>query len=147
MPEIGSLERLVLSDIIVTDDDEMYNTHYRFTDDIMGCPSFNGIRVDACSSHPIRDLTMKNILYTFVGGVRIEDIPAEYPIDWDMRLDQPEKVSENYYPTWSRTTFMDIRNVERLTLDGVRFHALKEDTRESYIIENCQTLKVDVTEY
>ena len=50
MPEIGTMERITLSDIIATDDDEMYNTHYRFTDDIMGCPSFNGIRVDACDA-------------------------------------------------------------------------------------------------
>ncbi|WP_179088060.1 hypothetical protein [Paenibacillus sp. FSL R7-0273] len=41
----------------------------------------------------------------------------------------PEAAAENYYPDWSRTTFMDIRNVERLTVDGIRFHALREDTR------------------
>jgi hypothetical protein len=64
-----------------------------------------------------------------------------------MRYDHPEKVSENYYPTWSRTTFMDVRNVERLTLDGLKFHAIKEDTRDSYIIENCKTFKEDIKEY
>lgn len=37
----------------------------------------------------------------------------------------PEAAAENYYPDWSRTTFMDIRNVERLTVDGIRFHALR----------------------
>jgi polygalacturonase len=147
MPEIGTLERITLSDIIATDDDEMYNTHYRFNKDIMGCPSFNGIRVDACESDPIRDLTMKNITYTFVGGVNKEDVPEEYPKVWDMRYHHPEKVSENYYPNWSRTTFMDVRNVERLTLDGLKFHAMKEDTRDSYIIVNCKTFKEDIIEY
>ncbi|MNV68427.1 hypothetical protein D3C71_1612770 [compost metagenome] len=147
MPEIGKMERIILSDIIATDDDEMNNTHYRFTDDIMGRPSFNGIRVDACDSYPIRDLTMKNITYTFVGGVGKEDIPAEYPEVWDMRYDHPEQVSENYYPTWSRATFMDIRNVERLTLNGLKFHAIKEDARDSYIIEGCRTFVEDITEY
>jgi hypothetical protein len=145
MPEIGTLERIMLSDIIATDDEEMFNTHYRFNKDIMGCPSFNGIRVDACESHPIQNLTMKNINYTFVGGVKKEEIPPEYPKVWDMRYDHPEKVSENYYPTWSRTTFMDVRNVNGLTLDGVKFHAVKEDTRDSYIIENCKTTKEDIT--
>ncbi|PWV90610.1 glycosyl hydrolase family 28 [Paenibacillus cellulosilyticus] len=147
MPEIGSLERIMLSDIIATDDEEMFHTHYRFTDDVMGCPSFNGIRVDACESYPIRDLTLRNISYTTAGGVKKEDIPLEYPQVWDMRFDHPDEVSENYYPTWSRTTFMDIRNVERLTLDSMRFHALREDTRESYQIENCQTLKEDILAY
>jgi hypothetical protein len=79
--------------------------------------------------------------------VRKEDIPAEYPMVWDMRFDHQEHVSENYYPSWSRTSFMDIRNVERLVVDGVRFHSLREDTRESYIIDNCKTLKSDVLEY
>jgi hypothetical protein len=147
MPEIGKMERITLSDIIATDDDEMYNTHYRLGKDIMGGPSFNGIRVDACESYPIRDLTMKNITYTFVGGVKKEDIPADYPKVWDMRYNHPDKVSENYYPNWSRTTFMDVRNVELLTLDGLKFHAMKEDTRDSYIIENCKTCKEDITEY
>jgi len=147
MPEIGALERISLSDIIATDDEEMRNTHYRFTDDIMGCPSFAGIRVDACDTHPIRDLTIRNMTYTFIGGVRKEDIPSAYPKVWDMRFDHPEEVSENYYPTWSRTAFMDIRNVDRLTLDGVRLHAMNQDTRESYVLENCNTYKVDITEY
>lgn len=147
MPAIGSMERIVLSDIIATDNHEMSNTHYRFTDDIMGSPSFNGIRVDACDNHPIYDLTLKNITYTFIGGVKREDIPAEYPIVWDMRYDHPEKVSENYYPTWSRSTFMDVRNVDRLTLDGLKFRAMYEDTRVSYIIENCNILKEEITEF
>ncbi|SDD06523.1 Glycosyl hydrolases family 28 [Paenibacillus sp. UNCCL117] len=147
MPAIGTLERITLSDILATDDDEMFNTHYRLAKDIMGCPSFNGIRVDACDSHPIRDLTLRNITYTFVGGVRKEDIPAEYPKVWDMRHDHPEKVSENYYPNWSRATFMDIRNVERLILDGLKLHAMTEDTRDSVVMENCKTLKEDIMEY
>ncbi|WP_244444839.1 glycoside hydrolase family 28 protein [Paenibacillus camerounensis] len=147
MPEIGSLERIVLSDIIATDDEEMYKTHYRFTDDIMGSPSFNGIRIDACREHPIRDLTLRNIIYTCAGGVQKTDIPAAYPQVHDMRLEHPEAAAENYYPDWSRTTFMDIRNVERLTVDGIRFHALREDTRESYIIEGSNTLKQDIMEY
>ncbi|WP_201002243.1 glycoside hydrolase family 28 protein [Paenibacillus glycanilyticus] len=147
MPEIGRLERITISDLIATDDEEMFNTHYRFTDDVMGSPSFNGIRVDACESHPIRDLTLRNILYTSAGGVKKEDIPAEYPKVYDMRGDHSEKVSENYYPTWSRTTFMDVRNVERLSLDGLRFQALREDTRESYRIENCTMIKEEIKEW
>jgi len=147
MPMIGTMERIIISDIWVTDDDEMKNIHYRFTDDMMGSPSFNGIRVDACDRNPIRDLTMSNITYTFIGGVSKEEIPAEYPKVWDMRLEHPENVSENYYPTWSRATFMDIRNVDRLILNGLRFHSINADTRESYFIENCKILKEDIIEY
>lgn len=36
MPAIGELERITISDVIATDDEEMRNTHYRFTDDVMG---------------------------------------------------------------------------------------------------------------
>ncbi|MNI82829.1 hypothetical protein D3C73_1395840 [compost metagenome] len=64
-----------------------------------------------------------------------------------MRYEHPEQVSENYYPTWSRATFMDIWNVERLTLEGIRLHAEHEDTRESFVIENCTIFKKDIMEY
>ncbi|NIK68034.1 glycosyl hydrolase family 28 protein [Paenibacillus sp. BK720] len=147
MPAIGTLERITLTDIIAVDDEEMRKTHYRFTDDVMGCPSFSGIRVDACKPYPIRDLTIRNMAYTFIGGVKKEDIPNEYPEVWDLRNNHPEKVSENYYPTWSRATFMDIRCVDRLVLDGMKLHAKYEDTRESYLLDNCNTLKMDILEY
>jgi hypothetical protein len=29
----------------------------------------------------------------------------------------------------------------------LKFHAMKEDTRDSYIIENCKTIKEDIIEY
>lgn len=147
MPEIGTMERITLADITATDDEEMQHTHYRFTDDVMGSPSFNGIRMDACDSYPIRDVTLRNITYTFIGGVDIEDIPPAYPKVWDMRYDHPEQVSENYYPTWSRAAFMDIRNVERLTLEGIKLHAINKDTRAPYIIENCTVFKQEIVEY
>lgn len=79
MPEIGTMERITLADITATDDEEMQHTHYRFTDDVMGSPSFNGIRIDACDSYPIRDVTLRNITYTFIGGVDKEDIPRLIP--------------------------------------------------------------------
>ncbi|CAM4514351.1 glycosyl hydrolase family 28-related protein [Paenibacillus typhae] len=50
----------------------------------------------------------------------------------DMRLEHPEAVAENYYPDWSRANFMDIQNVERLTVDVIRFHALR-GIRGNYI--------------
>lgn len=147
MPQIGTLERISLTDITAIDQDEMQHSHFRFEADMMGCPSFNGIRVDACEKHPINDLTLKNITYHSIGGVKKEDIPKSYPKVWDMRLEHPEEVSENYYPTWSRATFMDIRNVKRLLLDNVKFHARNEDTRDSYLLEHCHILKQDITEY
>jgi len=54
-----------------TDDDKMKNTHYRLTDDMMGSPQFNGIRVDAHESYPIKDLEFSDIIYTSIGYQRI----------------------------------------------------------------------------
>ncbi len=146
MPEIGAMERILLADIIATDDEEMFDTHYRFTDDLMGSPSFNGIRVDACERYPIRDLTLRNLIYTCAGGVQKEDLPPDYPKVWDMRYEHPEEVSENYYPTWSRATYLDVRHVQGLSLEGLRFRALREDTRDAVIIEGCTVLKKDILE-
>ncbi len=146
MPKIGSLRRIFFADLIVTDHEEMKSTHLRFGNDMMGSPSFNGIRVDANENHPIQELTIRNLTYTAIGGVRSEDIPAVYPQVEDLRQDSSDLTSENYYPDWSRTTFMDIRNVQRLMLDDVRLETVYPDTRESYKIENCSVWKTDIQE-
>ncbi|HIW56749.1 MAG TPA: right-handed parallel beta-helix repeat-containing protein [Firmicutes bacterium] len=140
VPEIGTLERVTIRDVIAVDGEEMEETQYRFGDDIMGEPKFNGIRVDAHKDYPIRDLTLKDIHYTAIGGVKLSDIPSEYPIVEDMRFSDKKdtEVSENYNPTWSRAAFMDIRNVDGLTLSGMYFRSIKADERPSAVIENCR---------
>lgn len=145
MPEIGRMENIQISDVIATDDEEMKNIHYRFEKDVMGSPSFNGIRVDAEEAHPIKNLMLRNIQYTTIGSVDQEELPMDYPKVLDMRKHQGEVTSENYYPTWSRTGFMDIRNVSGLVLDGLYFKALSLDTRPPYLIEGCKVYKKEIT--
>ncbi len=141
MPEIGSLRRLIFQNIIITDDEKMKNTHRRFENDIMGSPEFHGIRFDAEKLHPIETVIMRDIIYTGIGGVRQDEIPEEYPKVMD-RLKYPTgAVSENYYPDWSRTAFMDLRNVHNLILENVVLKALQKDEREAVILEHCQMLK------
>lgn len=144
MPEIGTMRRISISDVIATDDDEMRRTHYRFNKDVMGSPSFNGIRVDAEMNHPIEGLTLRNITYSFIGGVCMDDIPVSYPRVVDRRISTETAVSENYYPDWSRTAFMDVRSVKGLVLDAIHFNLLNPDEREPYILENCQCHKENV---
>lgn len=144
MPEIGTMENLMFSNIIATDSEEMKKVHYRFTDDIMGEPKFNGIRIDAEENHPIRSVSINNLQYRSVGGVRKEDIPKEYPKVLDQLLYPGQKTSENYYPTWSRAAFMDIRNVKGLYLSNVQLSAMEQDEREAYFIEGSQILKQDI---
>lgn len=145
MPEIGTLERIIISDLIAVDDEEMKNIHYRFKNDVMGCPEFNGIRVDAHKDHPIKNLILENIIYTFIGGAKKKDIPETYPRVYDLLREQPtERTSENYYPDWSRVSFMDIRHVCNLILSNILLHSLETDERESWIVEGCRCLKQDV---
>ncbi|MEG2669773.1 MAG: hypothetical protein RR957_04840, partial [Oscillospiraceae bacterium] len=75
---------------------------------------------------------------------KISDIPTEYPKIYDMRGVYPAKVSENYYPDWSRSTFIDIRNVSGLCLEKVFLHAINKDEREDVIIENCKIFTDDI---
>lgn len=137
MPEIGRMERLIFSNIIATDTEEMGKVHRRFENDIMGAPWFSGIRVDAEREHKIKDLTFTNIRYTAYGGVKSAQIPQEYPQVTDQKKFPGSKTSENYYPDWSRTVHMDIRNVEGLVLENVRFAALHEDERPGCLVEGC----------
>lgn len=144
MPEIGRMENLTFSNIIARDSHEMKKAHYRFGDDIMGEPKFEGIRIDAEKNHPITGVTMTNIRYHSIGGVKKEDIPEYYPEVLDRRIYSGAEVSENYYPDWSRAAFMDIRNVEDLYLSGIRFSSAEPDEREPYYVEGCHVLKQEI---
>ena len=147
IPPIGILQNILLSDMVITDEEEMEHEHYRFGNDIMGSPRFGGMRIDAQEGHPIVNVTVRNVIYTAVGGVKREDIPQEYPAVLD-RLEDPDGVSsENYYPDWSRAVFMDCRNVRNLTLDDWTVHKTHDDERESVIVENCSVLKQNIFEY
>lgn len=144
MPEIGTMGNIMLTNITATDSAEMRKIHYRFTDDIMGEPKFNGIRIDAEEKHPIRGITMQNIRYRSIGGVKLDDIPEEYPKVLDQLTHPGEETSENYYPTWSRAAFMDIRNVKGLYLGNVQFSSVEMDEREPYYMEDCQVLQQEI---
>lgn len=141
MPEIGTMKRITISGLHAADDEEMAQPHLRFGSDVMGSPSFNGIRMDAHRQHPIEEVTLHNVHYTSIGGVRLSDIPEEYPEVADGKREDVSKTSENYYPDWSRAAFMDIRNVEGLLLDGVILRACRKDERPPVILEGCGILE------
>lgn len=141
IPEIGTMKRISIINVTAVDDEEMANTHYRFRDDVMGEPRFSGMRVDASKEHPIEELTLGNIHYTAIGGVKACQIPADYPEVLDKQKYPEVKSSENYYPDWSRTVFMDIRNVKELAMKGMYFKTLREDERQGVRIENCTFAK------
>lgn len=145
MPEIGVLEHISFSNIQVADTQEMKKVHYRFGKDIMGAPWFKGIRVDAEKDHKIRDLAIRNLRYVSVGGVKRSEIPGEYPQVADQKENRTEKASENYYPDWSRTGFMDIRNVDGFYGEDIVLENLEPDERPPYVIEGCKVWKEQVT--
>lgn len=147
MPEIGRLERISLSNICAVDDQEMGQVHKRFGQDIMGSPRFNGIRADAEKQHPIRELSLRNISYTTIGGVGTEDIPAMYPKVVDKREQPTYACSENYYPDWSRATFLDIRNVEGLFLENIVLHSLRADARPPVLTKGCTFRRNEIFTY
>lgn len=140
MPEIGVMKRITISNLHAADDEAMAHPRLRFGNDIMGSPAFNGIRVDAHKQHPIEEVTLRNLHYTSIGGVRLADIPEKYPEVVDRRKDTSAEFSENYYPDWSRAAFMDIRNVKGLFLDGIVLRAERRDERRPVILEGCETI-------
>lgn len=146
MPEIGTMQNIIISNIIMTDEEEMRKVHYRFGDDVMGSPRFGGMRVDACKEHCIENLILKNIVYTAIGGVKKTEIPSDYPAVIDRLKDCESRSSENYYPDWSRAVFLDCRNVKNLLLEGLLFQKKYPDERDGVIIEGCETLKCEIYE-
>lgn len=143
-PEIGRLRRVVFSSIIAVDDESMTQTHRRFGHHVMGSPRFNGIRIDAARDHPIEDVTLRDVSYESVGGVRLADIPQEYPDVVDRLLDPESPTSGPYYPDWSRAAFLDVRNVRGLVLDQVSLSSLHDDERPPVRIEGSTLRRSDV---
>lgn len=144
VPEIGTLKRLMFTNIMAVDGPELFGPQYRFGRDLMGAPWFNGIRVDAEDNHKIEDLTFENIRYSSAGGVKQSDIPDTYPEVLDQLKYPDEITSGNYYPDWSRTAFMDIRNVKGLHLSNVVFESQRADERPAYLLEKCEIRKQEI---
>ncbi|HMR49733.1 MAG TPA: glycosyl hydrolase family 28 protein [Arachnia sp.] len=146
LPPIGELSHVRVSGLVAVDSEDMAREQWRFDHDVQGTPEFAGIRVDAAASAPIRHLTLRDLTYVAWGGVeapshRIED----YPVVVDALTQDPEGTSSNYYPTWSRTTFLDVRGVEHLRLEAVVLDAQRPDARPPYLVEGCTVLREDVT--
>lgn len=144
MPEIGEMKRLIFRGITITDEEEMKEIHYRFQNDVMGSPIFHGIRFDAEENHKISDVVISELFYTAIGGVQKKEIPIEYPVVVDQKKDVNGESSENYYPDWSRTACMDIRNVKNLYLSGVMLYIENKDERPAYLIEKCKCIRQEI---
>lgn len=146
MPEIGELSHIRVSGLTAVDSGEMAHEQWRFDHDLQGTAEFAGIRVDAASAAPIRFLTLRDVTYVPWGGVQVPSHPLEeYPEVVDGLRVSTEGASSNYFPTWSRTTFFDVRNVEALRLEAVLLQARQPDARPPYLIEGCTVLAEDVT--
>lgn len=144
MPEIGAIKRLIFTNIIALDSEEMKYPHRRFGKDLMGAPWFNGIRIDAEENHKIQDVTIQNMRYITAGGVKKQEILTEYPKVLDRKQYPAEETAENYYPDWSRARYMDIRNVAGVYLENIVFQSIEEDEREPYYIEGCKIWKKEI---
>lgn len=146
MPPIGELSHIRVAGLTAVDSAAMAEEQWRFDHDVQGRPEFAGIRVDAARAKPIRYLTLRDITYIPWGGVhtpshRLED----YPEVVDGLSKSLDGASSNYYPDWSRTTFLDVRNVDHLRLEAILLETLQPDTRPPYLVEGCTVLAEDVT--
>lgn len=142
-PEIGRLAGVSIMGLRITEDNEMKHTHRRFDRDVMGRPNFNGIRIDAEKNHKIESLTLEHIEMSVLGGVKVDDIPKDYPTVLDRREVDQEFCSGNYYPDWSRTAFMDVRNVKGLYLSDIKMQTKIEDERIPVLLEGCEDVVKD----
>lgn len=137
IPPIGRMERLRFSGITAVDDEVMFEEQRRFDGDSMGSPSFNGIRFDASPDHPVRDVVLDSVYYRAAGGVRVSDLPRDYPLVLDRLADPASPSSGNYWPDWSRTACADLRGIHRLTLRGLDLAVLHPDERPIMLTEHC----------
>lgn len=148
VPKIGIMKNIMLTNAVITDEAEMEKVHYRFDNDVMGSPGFGGMRIDAEEHHPIENVLLKNIFYRAVGGISGEDVWSErfYPPVVDRLADPVSESASNYYPDWSRTVYLDARNVKGLILEDLVFQKRNPDARPGVILENCEVWKQEIRE-
>lgn len=140
MPAIGKIENVSVSDLTITDSVMMENDYFidwLQTRGNQGTPQFGGIRIDTHENHPMENISLERITYRALGGIRIEDLPREYPKVLDALTDPSGPSSSNYGPGWSRASHMDIRNVRNLTLRDITLSKLYADTRPEVLTEGC----------
>ena len=69
--------------------------------------------------------------------MRLADLPSTpYPEVPDRLLEPTAPASENYYPDWSRTTHLDVRNVQGLVRENLHFETLHPDERPKMLAES-----------
>ena len=142
IPEIGELENITIRNVSVIDSVMLKTDHFvNWSGEIaiQGCPVFGGMRFDAAEGHPIRNVLLEKVDYRALGGIRLSDIPAEYPPLVDRRLRPDVKFRATVYtPAWNRATHLDARNVEGLTLRDTNFTLLYEDERPDCVFDDCK---------
>jgi hypothetical protein len=86
------------------------------------------------------------VTYIPWGGVQTPSHRLEeYPEVVDALVQSADGASSNYHPTWSRTTFLDVRNVEHLRLEAITLEAQRPDARPAVLLDGCTILSDDVT--
>jgi len=137
----GTIKDVTFSNITIKDYDETKAEDPAY----IQSRNWSGIKVDAPENNKIVGLILKDIYYNTLGGLKAGDYPhTEYPIVRDARKrERTERVS-CYEPRWSRTSGVDIRNVDDLTIENFSLHFIHQDERPEYIIESCKKLKCSI---
>ena len=79
-----------------------------------------------------------DIKYLALGGIKKNEIPAEWPQIPDARTESAAGGVDNYYPNWSRAVFLDCRNIQGLSIQKMKLQCRLPDEREPVILENCE---------
>ncbi len=141
VPPFGKVAHIKAAHIQIIDTPEMSQTHfytYKHWKCVQGEPKYGGIRCDAPSQSPMEDILFLDIKYLALGGIKKNEIPAEWPQIPDARTESAAGGVDNYYPNWSRAVFLDCRNIQGLSIQKMKLQCRLPDEREPVILENCE---------
>lgn len=113
--------------------------------------SISNVRVDTCDSHfamlivgdednPVRDITLKNVRVSYLGGTTLEDVRTQkgannFFLKYDIKY--PEPFAHGIQPAWG----LSMQHVRNITFKNVNLTLLTPDERPKTYLDDVEGFK------
>jgi polygalacturonase len=143
-PEDGGFRNVSFSNIQIVNGLEIEEPilHGHNREIVVRAPWYNGIFINAKDGSYIEDVSIRNLSYRLIGGVkkqqaRFEEYP---PMDYAVQCASPLKYGKIAF--YNPAYFLYSRNVKGLTLENINIELIKADERPAMVFDEISDLEI-----